>query len=277
MTTPIVLGANGQLGSELARLAGPDSGITREQVSISDASAVEALIAARRPALVFNCAAYNAVDRSESEPHLAFELNSQGPLNVALACTRHDARLVHFSTNFVFDGNQDRPYLESDPSSPQGAYATSKLEGETRLLDAMPGALVIRTAALYGGHRGTSFPERILERARRGERIKVVADQRVNPTYAKDLAAVAFELGSRGWGGLLHVVGGGCCGWDELARAVLAEFGLRVEVEGVSSAAYDSPARRPLNGCLASTRVEPMRPWREALHEWAAAHAARTG
>jgi RmlD substrate binding domain len=146
----IVLGAGGQLGSELARLLGQGSGFTHDQVSVVDPDAVDALLSSMRPALVFNCAAYNAVDRAESEKDLAFAVNAEGPANLARACARHHIRLVHFSTNFVFDGTLDRPYVESDEPAPLSVYGASKLAGEQRVLDAQPAALVIRTSALFG-------------------------------------------------------------------------------------------------------------------------------
>lgn len=265
----LVIGAAGQLGSELVRLLGADTAVTHRELSIGDAPAVDALMKARRPDVVFNCAAYNAVDRAETEVELAREVNSTGPANLAAACLRHGARFVHFSTNFVFDGRLDRPYVETDEPSPLGAYARSKLDGERRVLDILPAALVIRTAGVYGGAGGQSFPEKIAQRARQGGRLRVVADQAVNPTFTGDLAPEALRLAGDGLEGLVHVVAAGCCSWDEYARAVLAELGLTTEVESVSTAEFAAPASRPLNGCLGSIRVQPLRHWRDALHDWA--------
>lgn len=261
----LVLGAKGQLGSELVRLLGAGSAVPHARVSITDGEAVDALIALRKPHVVFNCAAYNAVDRAESESDMAFAVNAQGPLHLAAACRRHGATLVHFSTNFVFDGSHDQPYREADEPSPLSVYGKSKLEGERRVLEAGPHLLIVRTAAVFGGPQ--SFPHRILDRARSGERLRVVSDQRVNPTFAADLAVAAVELAEQGMTGIVHAVAEGCTGWDDFARAVLAEQGVRVEVESIPSTDYPSAARRPLNGCLATTRFRALRPWREALHE----------
>src|SRR5207253_9051319 len=126
---------------------------------------------------------------------------------------------------------------------------------------------LVRTAAVFGGPH--SFPQRILDRARSGEKLRVVSDQHVNPTYAKDLAAAAVELVEDGMAGIVHAVAEGCTGWDDFARAALKELGVSTPVESVGSAAYASAARRPFNGCLATTRYRPLPPWREALHEWA--------
>jgi dTDP-4-dehydrorhamnose reductase len=269
----MVLGAAGQLGSELARLIGEGAGVTHNEVSITDPDALDSLLSRRRPKLVFNCAAYNAVDRAETERDLAFAVNSEGPANVALMCSRYGIRLVHFSTNFVFDGALPRPYVESDEAAPLSVYGSSKLDGEKRVLELLPGALVIRTSAVFGDTgsaiKGGSFPERIVERARRGEPLRVVADQKVNPTYAGDLAPAAMDLAASGLDGIVHVVAAGCAGWDEFARAALAECGVSATVEATWSADLASPAARPLNGCLESTRVAALRPWREGLREWA--------
>ena len=267
-----MLGAGGQLGSELARLIGHESGVTRHEVSITDRDAVDRLLSDRRPAIVYNCAAYNAVDLAETEKDMAFAVNAEGAANVAMACAQHGARLVHFSTNFVFDGELDRPYAETDPAGPLSVYAASKLEGERRVLERLPSALVIRSSALFGDTgspiKGGSFPDRILSRAQRGEPLKVVSDQRVNPTYTGDLAPAAIELAATGLEGVVHVVAAGCAGWDEFARAVLEEFKVPAPVSAMLSAELSSAARRPLNGCLTSTRVAALRPWREGLHEW---------
>jgi dTDP-4-dehydrorhamnose reductase len=276
----IVLGAAGQLGSVLARLIGEGSGFARDAVSVTDQDSLDALLSRRRPDLVFNCAAYNAVDRAEAERDRAFAINAEGPANVATVCARHGIRLVHFSTNFVFDGALARPYVESDVPAPLSVYGSSKLGGEQRVLDLLPGALVIRTSAVYGDTgsaiKGGSFPERIVARGRTGEPLRVVSDQKVNPTYAGDLAVAALELAEKGLEGVVHVVAAGCAGWDEFARAALAECGVPADVEATFSADLASPAARPLNGCLESTRVAALRPWREGLHEWAVRRAAQT-
>lgn len=257
----------------MVRLIGEGSSVSHDDVSITDQEALDALLSSRRPELVFNCAAYNAVDRAETESDLAFAVNSEGPANVAMACARHGVRLVHFSTNFVFDGGLDRPYVETDVPSPLSVYGSSKLEGEQRVLELLPEALVIRTSAVFGDKgsaiKGGSFPERMVARARLGQPLRVVADQKVNPTYTGDLAPAAIELSERRLEGLVHLVAAGCAGWDEFARAALIESGVSSEVESIFSADLAAPAARPLNGCLESTRVAALRPWREGLREWA--------
>ncbi|HEV3102820.1 MAG TPA: dTDP-4-dehydrorhamnose reductase [Candidatus Dormibacteraeota bacterium] len=267
----MVLGAGGLLGSELVKLLPDAVALTRSQLSVTDLSALNGTLPRFQPEVVFNCTAYNAVDGAEADPDGAYKVNAQGAFNVALACAQHNVRLVHFSTNFVFSGAIDRPYVESDDVGPLGVYAKSKLEGEKLTSMVMPQALIIRTAALFGGDPGRarlSFPERILERARAGERLRVVYDQTINPTYAADLAVSAIDLAATDIAGVVHVVGTGCCAWDELARVSLKEFGVAGEVEPVSSVELSAPAPRPPHGCLDSIRVQALRPWREALRDW---------
>lgn len=229
------------------------------------------MIADRRPDVVFNCAAYNAVDRAETDALTAFDVNGKGPGNLAAACRRRGASLVHFSTNFVFDGVGAEPYVESDEPSPVSVYGRSKLAGEQAVLLEGTHVLVIRTAGVFGTTTGRSFPERIVERARAGDKIRVVSDQAINPTYAKDLAVASVDLAEKGFAGIVHAVADGCCGWDELARVVLADSGIKVHVESVATGEIAAAARRPANGCLATIRYHALRSWREAVGDWARA------
>jgi dTDP-4-dehydrorhamnose reductase len=247
-------------------LLGSESGLGHEELSITDASAVEAIIAARKPAVVFNCAAYNAVDRAESERAAAIAVNSDGPFNLAAACRRHGTSMVHFSTNFVFSGAGAEPYVESDEPSPLSVYGRSKLDGERRVLEVGTHVLVIRTAGVFGGPN--SFPSRILKRARAGETLRFVSDQTVNPTYAKDLAGAALELAEEGFAGIVHAVADGCPSWDEFARTVLFEAGVQSQVHSVKTGDYPAQARRPANGCLGTIRFRALRPWRDAVRDW---------
>jgi dTDP-4-dehydrorhamnose reductase len=218
-----------------------------------------------QPEVVFNCAAYNAVDAAETEVAAAEAANVAGPASLASECARLGIRLVHFSTNFVFDGSADRPYREADAPGPLGAYARSKLAGEQAVREALPEALVVRTAGVFG-FRG--FPDRILARARAGQPLRVVADQRINPTYARDLAAGALGLYESGETGLVHLVAAGCCSFHELAVEILAVAGVEAEVEAITSEALGAAAPRPRNGCLESSRVPPLRHWREGLRAY---------
>jgi dTDP-4-dehydrorhamnose reductase len=267
----LVTGARGQLGSDLMALLPGASGFDLD-LDVRDRAAVGRAVAELKPELVYNCAADNAVDRAEADPESARAVNALGARNVAEACADAGARLVHFSTNYVFAGDLDRPYVEGDEPGPLGAYARSKLEGERLVLDALAGALVVRTAGLFGVRgaavKGGSFPERILARARGGEKLRVVADQRLNPTFTGHLAEAVIGYVEQGRSGILHAVAAGCCSYSELATETLRLAGMQAEVEDLNTSELGSSAPRPLNGCLLSVHVAPLPPWREGLAEW---------
>jgi dTDP-4-dehydrorhamnose reductase len=189
-----------------------------------------------------------------------------------MSCARHGVRLVHFSTNFVFDGSGTRPFTEEDVPRPLGAYARSKLEGERLVLELMPAALVVRSSGLFGSRgsavKGGSFPERILGRVEAGEAVRVVDDQRLNPTYTADLAAGVVALVQREQRGVVHLVAEGCCSYWEMAVETVRLAGFPVAVDKTSSAALGAAALRPANGCLASVRVGPLRHWQDGLSAW---------
>ncbi len=270
----LITGGRGQLGSDLARLLPEAQAPGRQELPVDDRAAVREAFERLRPELVFNCAAYNAVDRAEEEPEAARAVNVEGAENVARECARAGARLVHFSTNYVFDGRlESRPYIETDEPNPLSVYAASKREGEQRVLEALPAALIVRGSALFGVEgsavKGGSFPERIIRRAHAGQPLRVVADQYVNPTYTPDLAAAAVELAGSDRSGVVHVVPEDCCSWWEFAVEALRLAGLGgVQVAKIKTAELGAAAPRPLNGCLASAFLSPLRSWRRALRDY---------
>jgi dTDP-4-dehydrorhamnose reductase len=273
----LVTGSAGQLGSDLVALLPEAVGMTRAQLSIADREALAEAVKGFE--VVLNCAADNAVDAAERDSRAAFAVNADGAGNVAWACREAGARLVHFSTNFVFDGSGSRPFSEADPPGPLGAYGRSKLEGERQVLGLLPGALVVRSSGLFGAQgsavKGGSFPERIVKRAEAGERLRIVDDQRLNPTYTWDLALAVIDLLARGSSGVVHLVAGGCCSYWELAVEAVRLAGLSVEVEPISSAGLGAAAPRPANGCLVSERATPLRHWRQGLGAWWTEWSAR--
>ena len=275
----LVTGARGQLGRDLCQALPAAIGLGRDELAVDDRVAVRQTVSQIRPDIVFNCAADNAVDGAEREPERAFAVNGAGPEHLAVACRAVGARLVHFSTNYVFDGGAADPYTEKDEPRPQSAYARSKLEGERRVVDALPTALVIRASGLFGldgsAVKGGSFPERILAKARAGEPLAVIHDQRLNPTFTRDLAAGTLELVEAGTEGLVHLVAADCCSWWELAGEAVRLAGLDVEVRQLTSDAFPGAAARPRNGCLRSVRAPFLRSWREGLADYVAELGAR--
>jgi dTDP-4-dehydrorhamnose reductase len=266
----LITGARGQLGRDLCRLLPDATGRGRDELPIDDEDAVRRAFEELRPQLVLNCAAYNAVDAAERDPAPARAVNTEGPRHLAEACRASRARLVHFSTNYVFDGSAADPYDEDAEPTPRSYYARSKRGGEEAVLSTLPDALVIRSSGLFGldgsAVKGGSFPERILAKARAGDPLRVVADQRLNPTFTGDLASGALRLVDEGMTGVVHLVAGGCCSWWEFATETLRLAAVDAEIARITTDELPAGgADRPLNGCLRSTRTSPLRGWREGL------------
>ncbi len=272
----LVVGSGGQLGRELVALLGADvvwAG-DRAEIDVTDGGAVAALVSRVRPDTVFNAAAWNRVDVAESEPGAAFAVNASGPYFLARVARDAGALLVHYSTDYVFDGTASRPYREEDVPHPLGVYGASKLAGEHLVAAAGGEHLVVRTSGVLGRggseQKGGSFVERIVAQARAGERLRVVADQVFSPTNAADLAAASIALVRAGARGLVHVTNAGSCTWHELAVAALAVAGLDAPVERIATADLRLPARRPPYSVLDGSRyarlgLPPLRHWRAAL------------
>jgi dTDP-4-dehydrorhamnose reductase len=272
----LVVGSAGQLGRELVSSLGGEVAWAGdlEEIDVTDRAAVAGAVGRVRPDVVFNATAYNKVDQAETEPDRALAVNALGPRWLASASREAGALLVHYSTDYVFDGASARPYREDDCPRPLGCYGSSKLAGEQLVSVSGVEHLVIRTSGLVGRggseQKGGSFADRILARARGGQPLRVVADQTFAPTLAPDLAAASLALVRVGARGLFHVANGGSCSWHELAVAVLAQAGVDAPVEAIASAELALPARRPEYSVLDTARyhalgLPTLRPWREAL------------
>jgi dTDP-4-dehydrorhamnose reductase len=282
-----VIGPRGQLGSALCeafrRRAVDCVELDHGRVEVTDPQSVLVALRDARPAAVVNTAAFHKVDACEEDPKRAFEVNALGALHVARACREAGARCVYVSTDYVFDGAKAEPYLEEDLPNPVNVYGASKLAGEHLVVQTCPDALVVRVASLFGGlgsrGKGTNFVLTVLERARRGEALRVVDDVRMSPTYAADAAAAIVELVAAGASGVFHVVNKGACSWYELAVRVLELAGLRVPVHPVPQEAYPARARRPRNSALSTAKLEArglrLPPWEDAVQRYLAALSAR--
>jgi dTDP-4-dehydrorhamnose reductase len=283
----LLIGADGQLGSELAvLLAGPDlHAVTHADLEITDTAAVDACLGRLAPDVVVNTAAFHAVDRCEDEPGTAFAVNALAVRHLARRARDRGHLLVHFSTDYVFDGRAARPYREDDVPVPLSAYATSKLAGECFVRALAPRHLVVRSAGLFGGAgsrgKGGNFVESILRRARAGEPLRVVADQVTAPTYTRDLAATVAALIERARvdasvDGLVHATADGSCSWHAFACAILEEAGVAAPVAAISTRELAAPAARPPYSVLANARLAALavprpRPWRDGLRAYLAA------
>jgi dTDP-4-dehydrorhamnose reductase len=271
-TRCLITGASGQLARELSKRLPESLARSREELSVADLDLLRHEISRSQVEVVFNCAAYNAVDRAEGEPDAADAVNAAGAANVARACREAGAGLVHFSTNYVFDGTANHPYSEADEPRPLNAYGKSKREGELRVLDELPSALVIRSSGLFGhggsAAKGGSLPDRLLARARAGDRLSVVDDQRLNPTFTGHLADASIAAWAAGTTGILHLVAAGCCSYHEFALELFQVAGVDALVDPVATTPGGTAAARPLNGCLESNRTDPLPSWREGLRAY---------
>lgn len=272
----VITGAGGQVGGflagEAARRGREVSALTHKQWDITDPLAAERFIS--EDDLVINCAAFTNVDAAEAEPDAAYAINATGPENIAHACARVGARLVHISTDYVFSGEQRHPYEVGDETGPLGVYGQTKLAGELAVLAAMPDATIVRTSWVYTGGGGNDFVAVMRRLAGTDREIEVVDDQTGSPTYAKDLVAALFEAGEgRIREPVLHAANDGAVSRFEQARAVFEEVGADPErVRPVSTDAFPRPARRPVYSALSmamSVRagLTPLRSWRDALAE----------
>jgi dTDP-4-dehydrorhamnose reductase len=277
----VVLGSAGQLGVELVReLRARDyavMGWDRDEVDITEAAAVENAIAGFDAEVVFNAAAYNQVDVAEEEPQAAFEVNALAVRNIALACRQMDARLVHFSTDYVFDGFARHPYAEDDPTHPLGAYAVSKLAGELYAQAYLDRVLIVRTSGLFGaGGLATArgnFVELMLRLAGTGQPIRVVEDHVASPTFAPLLAARTVDLADRGGSGLFHIGGGAPISWFQFARTIFEVAGLKPMLLATNEREYRTRAKRPKYSALSNAKMErvglePMPPVRQAVEAY---------
>ena len=277
----LVFGSGGQLGFEvmrrLAQTGWRTAGFSRQTADIRQADVVDGLVESERPSLVVNCAAYNLVDRAEAEPEVAYLVNGLATRNLALACAKVNARLVHFSTDYVFDGQAGQPYSEEDRPHPINAYGVSKLSGELYALAYLKDALVIRTCGVFGPEgihtAHGNFVETMLRNAHAGRPLRVVSDTFASPTFAPALAEKAVLLADAGASGLYHAGGGEPVSWYDFARLIFDVSQIEANLEPTTRADYVSAAARPPFSALSNAKLEAegfgkMPGLREAMAEY---------
>jgi dTDP-4-dehydrorhamnose reductase len=277
----VITGGRGMLAQAVRQLLEARklscSALDRTECDVTSEADVARVFKELKPTLLINCSAHTKVDLCEDEKEKADAINGHAVGNLARASKEHGTFLVHYSTDFVFDGDGTQPYRPTDPVNPVSAYGRSKLLGEQQLQQAAPSQwLILRTAWLYG-RGGPNFPRTIIERGRQGQPLKVVSDQIGSPTYTGDLAEATFELLDRNQTGIWHLTNSGSTSWYDFARAALEEFSIGASVTPISTADWavmrPRQAHRPAYSVL---DVEPfaravgrrMRPWREALHDY---------
>jgi dTDP-4-dehydrorhamnose reductase len=293
MIRVLVTGAGGQVGAETARvLAGRAEVVAHDRASLdlADAARIAQRIREAKPAVIVNCAAYTAVDRAESEPELARAVNAVAPGIIATEARALDALLVHFSTDYVFDGAKREPYVEQDATAPLGVYGRTKLEGERAIVEARCAHVILRTAWVYGP-TGKNFMLTMLRLAEKGGPLRVVGDQRGAPTSSAQLAHVVSKLlGAssvdresverlKASSGLYHATASGETTWHGFAAAIFEERARAThgaftppEVKSITTAEYPTPAKRPAYSVLSNAKLERTfgvraGSWREGLAE----------
>lgn len=275
----LLLGSGGRLARDIQACFAADelTARTHEQLDVCDLAAVRAELGRVRPQLVVNTAAFHRVDDCEEQPEQSFAVNAVGVHNLARAAADVGAALVHFSTDYVFDGAKRSPYVETDTPRPQSIYALSKRAGEMILQRYCERYFLIRTCGLYGqpGGRGKggNFVQTMLRLAREGKPIRVVNDRVLTPTSTADLARKLVPLLHSNHYGLYHMTSTGECSWYEFAREIFRLAGLNPDLRPVSSSEFAAKARRPSysvldNAAYRAAGFEDFRPWREALADY---------
>jgi dTDP-4-dehydrorhamnose reductase len=274
----LILGARGMLGMDLLSvLSGKHEVCGRDlqdfDITVSGKTREE--IEAIHPDVVINCAAYTDVDGSESKKDLAFSVNGDGTRNVALGCAVTGAKMIHISTDYIFDGKSPVPYPEEAQPNPLNVYGDSKLRGEYNIQEVFGNYLIIRSAWLYGQH-GKNFVNTIRLLASHQDELRVVNDQRGSPTFTKDLSWAIVQLLKVEYKGILHITNSGFCTWFDFARKILEikpVLHRRIKVIPITSNELARPAPRPSNSVLDCSRFEKvtgcaMRTWEEALKDY---------
>jgi dTDP-4-dehydrorhamnose reductase len=274
-----VLGSTGQFGHDCVAVLQSSATVEvlpldHSQVECTNAASVRNALVPLKPQTVINCAAFVRVDDCEDQAHEAFEVNALGALHVARACAEIGAKCVYISTDYVFDGSKESPYVESDSTAPINVYGASKLAGEQLVRQAAPDWLIVRIASLFGkmGARGKggNFIETVVAKAKKGEPLQIVDDIQISPTYARDAAQALCQLLQQGATGVIHVANLGSCTWYEFARTALEFCQLDSPIQAVSCSEYPTRARRAKNSALASARLRQefnitVPHWRAAL------------
>jgi len=274
-TRVVVIGANGQLGTDLVKAMADWNlvPLTHSDLDICDFVYTRKVLEDAKPEIVINTAAFTRVDDCEEEVSKAFWVNAFAVRNVAKVCADLDCALVHISTDYVFDGRKGAPYTEDDPPNPLSVYGASKLTGEYFVRNICPKHFVVRTSGLYGiaGSRAKgNFVETMIRLAKEGKPIRVVTDQVLTPTYTRDLAEKLKELLQTKAYGLCHITNSGQCSWYEFAGKIFELVDLRPDFSPTTTAAFGAKARRPAYSVLAHNKpkqlgLNDLRPWPEAL------------
>jgi dTDP-4-dehydrorhamnose reductase len=277
----LVTGAEGQLGSEIRAIAGQYPGFQFlftdiNELDLTDQEAVRRFVENEKPDFVINCAAYTAVDIAEKDTELATLINTKVPAHLGKLAASHQFKVIHISTDYVFDGTAFSPYTENDLVNPESAYGKTKLNGEIALLKESPDSMVIRTSWLYSNY-GKNFVKTMVMLGQERDQLKVVYDQIGTPTFAGDLARAILDIisksgsGKSGWKpGIYHYSNEGVCSWYDFAKAIHELYGIDCDVHPIPSEEYPTPAKRPPYSVLNKSKIKrifniEIPYWRDSL------------
>ncbi len=275
----LVTGIRGQLGWDVMKVLKARNmeavGVNSADMDVTDRAKVDAVFDRVKPDAVIHCGAWTAVDAAEDEVEACRAVNVTGTENVALACRRTGAVMMYFSTDYVFNGEGERPWKTDDPTGPQSVYGQSKLDGENKVREILPDRhFIIRLQWVYGIN-GKNFVKTMLRLSETHDRLTVVCDQIGGPSYTPDIAKLACDMIVTERYGTYHAANTGYCSWYEFAKAIFAEAGKQIEVAPVSSDQYPAKAKRPHNSRLDTSKLsengfEQLPPWQDALHRFIA-------
>jgi dTDP-4-dehydrorhamnose reductase len=272
----LVTGANGQLGKEFRLIADQYPGFTflflsREDLAIHHFELVRNFFRSYKPDICINCAAYTAVDKAETEPDLAMLVNAESTGVLAAVCKEHNAKFIHISTDYVFKGDAQKPYSESDPTDPQSVYGATKREGEVLALQYNPQTMIFRTSWVYSVY-GKNFVKTMIRLMKEKPSINVVNDQWGSPTHAADLAKCIMDILASGKfiPGIYHYCNDGIINWFQFAEAIKELTGSSCEVNPIPTSAYPTPAKRPAYSVMSKEKIKEVfnivpPPWKQSL------------
>ncbi len=275
----LITGSSGMLGTDLvdllkSRKSSFDPNLEfieapHEVLDITLEDKVSEFVSTHTPDIIVNCAAFTNVDKCETEREAAFNVNALGPKFIAAAAKECGARVIHISTDFVFDGNGNRPYIEEDQTNPLSEYGRTKLEGERNIQNHCNSFLIVRASWLFG-HNGINFAAKMIELAERNKELSIVTDEIGSPTYTPDLAEALWSLINQGCEGIINVSNDGSCSRYEWAEYIFETMGYTIKINQIKSSEYKRPAKVPLISTLNCQKFTTltgmrMRPWKEAV------------
>ena len=282
----LITGSSGMLGTDLVNLLKSREASLENNPEVIEAShealditledRVSDFISTHTPDIIVNCAAFTNVDKCETERESAFNVNALGPKYIAAAAKECGARVIQISTDFVFDGNGNRPYTEEDQTNPLSEYGRTKLEGERNIQSYCDSYLIVRTSWLFG-HNGVNFAAKMLELAEQHKELSIVTDETGSPTYTPDLAEALWILIKQKCEGIINVSNDGSCSRYEWAKYIFETMGFKIKMNQIKSSEYKRPANVPLNSTLNCQKFTTitgmqMRPWEETVESYLRKH-----